>query len=103
MVTCEENPCGNNQEFLAHPKSWDPTNISNPICHKVKDGITGCEVKIGEDDSLECCVPTNRTICNLQDVIEVFSVIKQGVRTCRRGFIYSKYRNRCVRLFRRSG
>ena len=36
VVTCEENPCGNNQESLAHPKSWDP-NSSLPVCHKVKD------------------------------------------------------------------
>jgi len=60
-----------------------------------------CEVEVNTDGSLKCCLHHERATCITQDFITTFTVVDSalGKNNCRRRFIWSEFRQRCIRLF----
>jgi len=93
--SCVENPC--EPSFFPHRPSWIEDEVSDsPECYRAETDLTGCEVVLGSEDLLECCFPSNRTICINGPKLVLFSPGAIKFRTCGQGEIYSKFVDKCV-------
>lgn len=104
LIKCESNPCGDPRISLPHTSTW---NTSNLVCHQLthKSCLSDdCEVTVAQDQTLKCCPHEERISCALEDSFNTFSVantcLGKASCACRRRYVFSKYRQRCVRLYR---
>merc|ERR1719376_768695 len=101
-LRCEDNPCGDPRMSLPHVLTW---NVTNPVCHNLTSSSLvspECEVSLAPDNTIRCCSHMDRIKCQQDGFLTTFSIVGSclGKRCCRRRFVFSEYRQRCVRIFR---
>ena len=84
-----------NKKYLFR-SSWNASLTSSVTCHEAEFPVTGCEVVVGPGERLECCTPSNRTVCIHGPQLELFNVAGSEFRSCGAGKIYSKVIDKCV-------
>jgi len=107
LMGCINNPCGNNKLTLPHFSTW--ISSTNFTCHKVKlfppalcedceeevepEDLTNCEVVVDNDDNTVMC----------DNNYSYYALVNSclGKKCCGYGKVWSRYRNRCVRNFKR--
>merc|ERR1712013_786346 len=64
--------------------------------------MADCEVSLAPDNTVRCCHHMDRIRCQQDGFFTTFSIVGSclGKRCCRRRFVFSEYRQRCVRIFR---
>ena len=68
--------------------------------------LSGCEVYVDQDNNLECCDPEDTLKCEAAHMLSptvhtvVNSCIGRDRYRCGGGYIWSKFREQCVQLFR---
>jgi len=102
LFGCINNPCGNSSLSLPHFTTW--ISFSEFTCHNIKsskcktcppEDLTDCEVEVDtEDNKLRCANKFEIVPLTAQDTC-------LGKKCCGRHRVWSKYRGRCVRNFRR--
>merc|ERR1719233_322863 len=108
VVGCINNPCGNNNLTLPHFSTW--VSSGNFTCHRIKlvpralcedceevapEDVTNCEVVVDKVDNTVMC----------DDNFAYYALVNSclGKKCCGNGKLWSRYRNRCVRNFKRFG
>ena len=80
-------------------------NLETGHCQDISSlgDLGGCELSVSNPDvdlsPLKCCSPSNRTECCKTSAVELPSVFIEGKRKCRNGYLFSKRRGGCLRLF----